>query len=221
MDFSSFSPALVIVTVVGLALAPFVAVMVTSFTKIVVVLSLLRNALGLQQTPPNVVINGLAIILSIYVMNPVILSSYDAISAKMQGAQTQAMDVNKMVTMADAGKEPLRDFLVTHASQTERGFFMRSAQRLLPPDKAKDLTDRDYIVVVPAFTVSELTAAFRIGFLIFLPFLVIDLIVSNILLALGMMMLSPTTVSLPFKLLLFVFLDGWAKLVHGLVLTYV
>src|SRR5689334_1722985 len=118
MDFGNLSPALVIVTVVGLALAPFVAVMVTSFTKIVVVLSLLRNALGLQQTPPNVVINGLAIILSIYVMNPVILSSYDAISAKMQGAQTQAMDVNKMVTMADAGKEPLRDFLVTHASQT-------------------------------------------------------------------------------------------------------
>src|SRR3982751_3965121 len=106
MDFGNLSPGVILVTVVGLALAPFVAVMVTSFTKIVVVLSLLRNALGLQQTPPNVVINGLAIILSIYVMNPVMLSSYDAISTKMQGTQTQGMDVNKMVAMADAGKEP-------------------------------------------------------------------------------------------------------------------
>lgn len=220
MDFNSFSPALIIVTVVGLALAPFVAVMVTSFTKIVVVLSLLRNALGLQQTPPNVVINGLAIVLSVYVMNAVMLSSYDAINARMQQNPNRGMDVNRMVELADAGKEPLRAFLLKHSSESERQFFLRSAQRLLPADKQASVTDIDYLIVVPAFTVSELTAAFKIGFLIFLPFLVIDLIVSNILLALGMMMLSPTTVSLPFKLLLFVFLDGWAKLVHGLVLTY-
>ncbi len=220
MDLSSFNPALIIVTVVGLAMAPFVAVMVTSFTKIVVVLSLLRNALGLQQTPPNVVINGLAIVLSIYVMNAVMLSSYDAISARMQQNPNRSMDVNRMAELAEAGKEPLRAFLLKHSSESERQFFLRSAQRLLPADKQASVTDTDYLVVVPSFTVSELTAAFKIGFLIFLPFLVIDLIVSNILLALGMMMLSPTTVSLPFKLLLFVFLDGWAKLVHGLVLTY-
>ena len=217
---NSFSPALIIVSVVGLAMAPFVAVMVTSFTKIVVVLSLLRNALGLQQTPPNVVINGLAIVLSVYVMNAVMLSSYDAINARMQQNPNHSMDVNRMMEMADAGKEPLRAFLLKHSSESERQFFLRSAQRLLPADKQASLTDTDYLVVVPSFTVSELTSAFKIGFLIFLPFLVIDLIVSNILLALGMMMLSPTTVSLPFKLLLFVFLDGWAKLVHGLVLTY-
>jgi type III secretion protein R len=220
MDLNSFNPALIIVTVVGLALAPFVAVMVTSFTKIVVVLSLLRNALGLQQTPPNVVINGLAIVLSVYVMNAVMLSSYDSINARMQQNPNHSMDVNRMVEMADAGKEPLRAFLLKHSSESERQFFLRSAQRLLPADKQSSVADKDYLIVVPAFTVSELTAAFKIGFLIFLPFLVIDLIVSNILLALGMMMLSPTTVSLPFKLLLFVFLDGWAKLVHGLVLTY-
>lgn len=220
MDFSSFSPALVIVTVVGLSMAPFVAVMVTSFTKIVVVLSLLRNALGLQQVPPNVVINGLAIILSIYVMNPVILTTYDAISTKMAEKPGAPMDVERMVELVEAGKEPLRDFLIRHSSDKERAFFLNSAQRLLPEERRASVSATDYIVVVPAYTVSELTAAFQIGFLIFLPFLIIDLVVSNILLAMGMMMLSPTTVSLPFKLLLFVFLDGWAKLVHGLILTY-
>ncbi|ALN60461.1 type III secretion apparatus protein [Lysobacter enzymogenes] len=305
MDFSSFSPALVLLTVVSLALAPFVAVMVTSFTKIVVVLSLLRNALGLQQVPPNVVINGLAIVLSIYVMYPVILETHDAINASANGttvAATQTppaanattatgaapaaatatagaaapaagnaapaaatattapaaaassapaanaaatapagaqpaaaakrpaptpssvlggkMDAARLLQLMDAGKEPLRKFLIKHSSDAERAFFLRSAQRLLPPNARADIGVDDFIVVIPAFTVSELTAAFQIGFLIFLPFLIIDLVVSNILLSLGMMMLSPTTVSLPFKLLLFVLIGGWAKLVHGLVLTY-
>ncbi len=297
MDFSSFSPALILVTVVSLALAPFVAVMVTSFTKIVVVLSLLRNALGLQQVPPNVVINGLAIVLSIYVMYPVLLETHAAINGEMQATTTSApatqpvaaipsadadviapmegvtaavdstallvgppasqqpvdasedasgdgqpadgasstaaskpalkpmapgerMDVTRLLQLVDVGKEPLRGFLIKHSSDTERAFFLRSAQRLLPQPRQADISANDFIVVVPAFTVSELTAAFQIGFLIFLPFLIIDLVVANILLALGMMMMSPTIVSLPFKLLLFVLIDGWAKLVHGLVLTY-
>lgn len=227
MDFSSFSPALVIATVVGLALAPFVAVMVTSFTKIVVVISLLRNALGLQQTPPNVVINGLAIILSIYVMYPVILDTFDSINAMPPSAQAQqggpggnSLTVDRLVQMVTTGKEPLRKFLIKHSHEREREFFLESAKRMLPPQQQTGLTAEDFIVVMPAFTVSELTAAFQIGFLLFLPFVVIDLIVSNILLALGMMMLSPTMVSLPFKLLLFVLLSGWAKLIHGLVMTY-
>jgi len=222
MDLSSLSPGIILVTVVGLALAPFVAVMVTSFTKIVVVLSLLRNALGLQQTPPNVVINGLALILSMYVMYPVGLQMSDAIKSTPPEAQqsSKAMDVQGLMGVADKGKEPLRGFLIRHTSDSERAFFLRTAQRLLPPEKRTSLTDQDLIVIVPAFTVSELSEAFQIGFLIYLPFLIIDLVVSNILLAMGMMMLSPTTVSLPFKLLLFVLLDGWSKLVHGLVLTY-
>ena len=219
MDFGNLSPALILVTVVGLALAPFVAVMVTSFTKIVVVLSLLRNGLGLQQVPPNVVINGLAIILSIYIMYPVMLDSYGAIDQRATTAPTQKFDVRRLVDLAATGREPLRKFLVKHSSAGERGFFLQTAKKLLPPEKG-EVGSEDFVVIVPAFTVTELTAAFQIGFLLFLPFLVIDLIVSNILLALGMMMLSPTTVSLPFKLMLFVSLDGWAKLVHGLVLTY-
>lgn len=219
MDLSNLSPALILVTVVGLALAPFVAVMVTSFTKIVVVLSLLRNALGLQQVPPNVVVNGLAIILSIYVMYPVILDSYAAVDQRAASAPAQKFDVRRLLDLAESGREPLRKFLIKHASATERAFFLQTARKLLPADREPTGAD-DFVVVVPAFTVTELSAAFQIGVLVFLPFLVIDLIVSNILLSLGMMMLSPTTVSLPFKLMLFVSVDGWAKLVHGLVLTY-
>lgn len=219
MDANSFSPGLVLVTVVGLALAPFVAVMVTSFTKLVVVLSLLRNALGLQQVPPNVVINGLAIILSVYVMYPIGLDMAD-IAAKDPAIGNQSLDVKRLGDIVDKAKEPLREFLIRHTSETERAFFLRTAQKLLPEHRRAGLSERDLIVVVPSFTVSELTAAFQIGFIVFLPFLVIDLIVSNILLAMGMMMMSPTTVSLPFKLLLFVMLDGWSKLLHGLVLSY-
>ena len=219
MDFGSLSPGVILVTVVGLGLAPFVAVMVTSFTKIVVVLSLLRNALGLQQVPPNVVVNGLAIILSIYIMYPVLLDSYGTIEQHATGGSQKSLDARQLIDLITTGKEPLRSFLVKHSSDGERAFFLHTARQLLPKEPAQVGAD-DYIVVVPAFTVTELTTAFQIGFLIFLPFLVIDLIVANILLALGMMMLSPTTVSLPFKLMLFVFLDGWAKLVHGLILTY-
>nr|WP_225737471.1 type III secretion system export apparatus subunit SctR [Dyella acidiphila] len=211
---------MIITVVVALAMAPFVAVMVTSFTKIVVVLSLLRNALGLQQVPPNVVLNGLAIILSVYVMNPVIMDTYSSVQTQMSTQAPGPMTMDKLSAVVQAGKEPLRQFLIKHSHATERDFFLQSAKRLLPPDRQADLTPNDYIVIMPAFTVSELTQAFQIGFLLFLPFLVIDLVVANILLAMGMMMLSPTMVSLPFKLLLFILLSGWAKLVHGLVLTY-
>jgi type III secretion protein R len=216
MDLTQFSPSSALVTVVLLALAPFVAVMVTSFTKIVVVLGLLRNALGLQQSPPNVVLNGLALVLSLYVMFPVA----QAMSERVQGVGDIGASTKTMLAAADAAKEPLRDWLLRHSPPRERAFFMKTAQKTLAPDKAGQLTERDFIVVVPAFTVAELSAAFQIGFLVFLPFLVIDLVVSNILMSMGMMMLSPTTVSLPFKLLLFVLVDGWVQLAHGLVLTY-
>ena len=216
MDLTQFSPSSALITVVVLALAPYAAVMVTSFTKIVVVLSLLRNALGLQQVPPNVVLNGLALVLSVYVMFPV----GQQMMERAAGVPDAANSTSGMLAAADAAKEPLREFMVRHAQPRERAFFLKTAQKTLPADKAAALTDRDFIVIVPAFTVTELATAFQIGFLIFLPFLVVDLIVSNILMAMGMMMLSPTTVSLPFKLLLFVLIDGWVKLTHGLVLTY-
>ncbi|WP_457351990.1 type III secretion system export apparatus subunit SctR [Roseateles sp. P5_D6] len=219
MDLSTFTPASALITVILLALAPFVAVMITSFTKLVVVLSLLRNAMGLQQVPPNVVMNGLALVLSIYVMYPVGLEMQESLSA-MPATKAGSASTSQMVAAADVAKEPLREFLIKHSRPLERAFFLKTAQRSLKPEQAQALSERDFLVIVPAFTVSELTVAFEIGFLIFLPFLVIDLVISNILMAMGMQMLSPTTVSLPFKLLLFVLIDGWVKLTHGLVLTY-
>jgi type III secretion protein R len=220
MDLTSFTPATALITVVVLSLAPFVAVMVTSFTKIVVVLSLLRTALGLQQTPPNVVINGMALVLTLYVMYPVMLDVADRWKSSGQTATTAARDTDRMLGAIDAVKEPLRTFLIKHSAPRERAFFQKTAQRMVGEQRADQVNENDFIVVIPAFTVSELVSAFQIGFLIFLPFLVIDLVVSNILLAMGMMMLSPVTVSLPFKLLLFVLIDGWVKLSHGLVLSY-
>ena len=216
MDLTQFTPSSALITVIVVALAPFVGVMVTSFTKIIVVLSLLRNALGLQQVPPNVVLNGMALVLTVYVMLPVGLD----MAERAKGVSNPAGSTAGLMSVADAAKEPLRDFLVKHSSPRERAFFLKTAQKHLSPERAAQLTERDFVVVIPAFTVGELSAAFQIGFLIFLPFLIIDLIIANILMAMGMMMLSPTTISLPFKLLLFVLVDGWVKLSHGLVLSY-
>jgi type III secretion protein R len=243
MDFATLSPGTILAAVVSVALLPFVAVMVTSFAKLVVVFSLLRSAMGLQQTPPNVVLNGLAIILSVYAMYPVGLEvselarerlaggaaqtdkatgrfSGPSSAAKNTAASSNGAELERLLGVAEHAMPPLRNFLIKHSSDAEREFFLATAQRLLPEAKRAQLGKDDLIVIAPAFTTSELSRAFQIGFVIFLPFLVIDLIVASVLQALGMMMLSPTTISLPFKLLLFVALDGWSKLVHGLMATY-
>ncbi len=216
MDLTQFSPSSALITVIVLALAPFVAVMVTSFTKIIVVLSLLRNALGVQQVPPNVVLNGLALIFSIYVMYPTGL----AMMAELESHDDLAANTDNLLEAVNQAKEPLRDFLIANASDRERAFFLDTIRRMTRDDLQQTVGPRDFIVIIPAFTISELTEAFQIGFLIFLPFIVIDLVIANILMAMGMMMLSPTVISLPFKLLLFVLIEGWAKLGHGLVLSY-
>jgi type III secretion protein R len=227
MDLQAFTPGSALVTVVLIALAPFFAVMVTSFTKIVVVLSLVRNALGTQQVPPNVVLNGLALILSVYVMYPTLTEMQAAVSTTtangtMSATADEALgSTGSLFTAADKAKEPLRRFLIKHSDPSERVFFLKTQQRIGDPAKVGQVTDRDFIVIIPAFVVKELKLAFEIGFLIFLPFLIIDMVISNILLAMGMMMLSPVTISLPFKILLFVLVDGWVKLAHGLVLSYV
>lgn len=216
MDLTAFSPSSALLTVIFLALAPFVAVMITSFTKIVVVLSLLRNALGVQQVPPNIVLNGLAIVLTIYVMYPV----GQQINRNLEGQENITQSTEAMMAAADAAKEPLRAFLIKHSDERERRFFLDTISRMSTDDQPVSVEATDFIIIIPAFTISELTTAFQIGFLIFLPFIIIDLVIANILMAMGMMMLSPTVVSLPFKLLLFVLIEGWAKLAHGLVLSY-
>ena len=233
MDLSTFTPGSALVTVILIALAPFFAVMVTSFTKIVVVLSLLRNALGLQQVPPNVVLNGLALVLTVYVMNPTLqqmasAAGYSEIAQQMPGdAAATAEDAlgksGDMLDTASRAKEPLRKFLIKHSDPRERAFFLDTQKRIQRSQGGNpaEIRDTDFIVAIPAFVVKELKVAFQIGFFIFLPFLIIDLVISNILMALGMMMLSPVTISLPFKILLFVMIDGWVKLSHGLVMGYV
>ena len=216
MDLSEFSPSSTLITVVLIGLAPFAIVMVTSFAKIIVVLSLLRNALGVQQIPPNLVLNGLAMVLTIYVMYPVGLRMIE-----VSGGVDEALSsTERLLDTANRAKEPLRDFLLKHAEEPEREFFLDTIREIADPDQRGSFTAEDFVVVVPAFTISELTAAFQLGFLIFLPFIVIDLVIANVLMAMGMSMLSPTIVSLPFKLLLFVLVDGWSKLPHGLVLSY-
>jgi type III secretion protein R len=216
MDLTQFSPSSALITVIILALVPFVAVMVTSFTKIVVVFSLLRNALGLQQVPPNLIINGLALILSIYVMYPVGQEIYQ----KSLNIDKPLNSTDSILEVIHSSKEPMREFLNKHTNEEEKQFFLASINKMFSQNDNDDLLIDDFIVLIPAFTISELTAAFQIGFLIFLPFIVIDLVIANILMAMGMMMLSPTVISLPFKLLLFVLINGWAKLAHGLVLSY-
>jgi type III secretion protein R len=199
-----------------MALAPLLVVLTTSFVKITVVLSLVRNAMGVQQIPPNMALYGLATILTFYIMAPVGEHMYQTVDAEPQATDS----IDHLGRTLLRGAEPLRQFLVKHSRPQQRAFFLDTAQKLWEPQMVAGLSQDDFIVVVPAFLVSELTSAFEMGFLLYLPFIVIDLIVSNILLAMGMMMVSPVTISLPLKLFLFVMVDGWSRLIHGLVLTY-
>ena len=223
---SQFSNPVVLVIVLGaLALAPFVLMMLTSFIKISVVLSILRNAIGTQQVPPNPVITGLSFILTIFIMVPVARQMYAA-----AGTIPNTRDIfseASVKTLFDAsqrGKEPLRKFLSRHSHPQDRTLFLELAARLERQEASATpaTVDREaFQVLVPSFATSQLKEAFQIGFLVFVPFIVVDMVVANILLAMGMHMLSPVVISLPFKLLLFVLVDGWYLVIRGLVLSYV
>lgn len=220
--FSSDSFSL-IAGLVALTMMPFVAMVATSYLKIVVVMSLIRNALGIQSIPPNMVINALALILTFYIMAPRIEQGWEIVSAKTEANKPET--VLRTEILAAAG-EPFKDFLVQETGEKQLAFFVNTAERLWATrDDEGNLQPavvdrRSWFVLIPAFCVSELTKAFQIGFLVYLPFIAIDIIISNILLAMGMMMVSPVTISLPFKLLLFVMVDGWTLLIHGLVQSY-
>lgn len=208
----------------GLSLLPFAIMLLTSYVKIVVVLSLLRNALGAQQTPPNQVLNGIALLLTVYVMFPTGVLMYNAsqeVIVKQNPTDLfSSQSATYVVNVIDKAKEPLRDFLVRNTQSKHIQSFYRLAYRSIPDPYRTELKPNDFIVVIPSFITSQLKSAFEIGVLIYLPFFVIDLVVSNILLAMGMMMLSPLTIALPIKLLLLVMIDGWTVLVQGLVMTF-
>jgi type III secretion protein R len=216
---SQYDPVTLVVGLFLLAILPFIAVMVTSYVKLVVVFSLVRNAMGVQQVPPNMVLNGLSIILSLFIMAPVGHDALEIYRQKTKDAPAPT-DLKGTLALVDEVKTPLIGFLKKNSSPRNRLFFMKSAMKIWPREKLPQLRSDSFYILVPAFVLTELTEAFEIGFLLYLPFVVIDLVISNILLAMGMMMVSPTTISTPFKLLLFVMVNGWTKVIEGLILTY-
>jgi len=219
-------PLVLLVVLAALAMAPFIVMMITSFVKIAVVMALVRNALGTQQVPPNIIVAGLAMILTVYIMVPVGYEVYRAAGSTINQGTNQPLlsqaSIRLLSKAVDEGKEPVRDFLIKHVHSKERSLFYNLALKLrVKEEERSEISDSDFINLIPAFVVSELTEAFQIGFIIFLPFLIIDLVIANILLSLGMFQISPITISLPFKLLLFVLVDGWHVIAKGLILGYV
>lgn len=217
------NPVVLVIVLGALALAPFVLMMLTSFVKISVVLSILRNALGTQQVPPNPVITGLAFVLTIFIMVPVARQMYDAAGVQNTRDIFSEASVKSLFDASQKAKEPLRRFLSKHSHAQDRTLFLELATQLNRSGSAPAVTvdKEDFQVLIPSFVTSQLKEAFQIGFIVFVPFIVIDMVVANILLAMGMQMLSPSVISLPFKLLLFVLVDGWFLIVRGLVLSYV
>lgn len=205
-----------LIALVGvLAVAPAALVMLTSFLKIAVVLSIARSALGAPQVPPGTAVTGLSLALTVLVMAPVAERAL-----ALAGTSPQERGVAALVERASRAAEPLREFLARFARPDDREAFLDVARRLRPA-AAPAPAESDLAVLAPAFVVSELRRAFTIGFLVFVPFLAVDLVVANVLLAMGLTQLSPTSVALPFKLLLFVAVDGWKVLARALALSYV
>ena len=207
-----------------LALLPFIIMMMTSFLKIVIVFSLLRNAIGVQQSPPNQALNGMALLMSIYVMFPTGVAMYESSKSYIQTQSPKELfssdSAYYVLNVIDQSKAPLKDFLKRNTSVKTTRYFYLLAYKKFPDAYKSELTMDDFLIIVPAYVTSQIKSAFEVGVLIYLPFFVIDLVTSNILLAMGMMMLSPLTIALPLKLLLIVMIDGWSLVVQGLVLSF-
>lgn len=206
-DMNPVLQMLIVMTV--FSLIPFVFCCMTSFLRFVIVFSMLKTALGTQQVPPSIVIIGLAMILTFYTMGTTFTKMYELGSIPYQQNKNMIEAINE-------GSKPLKEFMMKQTRESDLAFFVELSQKE-PPKSPEEITIWQ---VAPAFIISELKTAFEIGFIIFVPFIVLDLVVANILLALGMFMLSPTIISLPFKLLIFIAVDGWSLIVQGLVTSY-
>lgn len=216
LNFLSNQPADVATTVelflllTILSLAPAILVLMTSFTRIVIILSFVRTAMATRQMPPNQVLIGLSLFLTFFIMAPVIGNiNSNAVQPFMKGKITQQAALQK-------AEDPLKQFMAKHTRQKDLQLFMKYGHYKKP----KKITDIPMTAMVPAFTISELKTAFEIGFMIYVPFLVIDMVVASILMSMGMMMLPPVMISLPFKILLFVLVDGWYLVVKSILLSY-
>ncbi|MVT70967.1 EscR/YscR/HrcR family type III secretion system export apparatus protein [Bradyrhizobium pachyrhizi] len=201
---------------VGLGLLAFAVVTTTAFIKVSVVLFLVRNALGTQSIPPNIVLYGAALILTVFIGAPVFEQTYNRVTDPQLRYQT----ADDWLIAAKEGSEPLRAHLKKFTTEEQRTFFLSSTERIWSDEMRGNASADDLAILVPSFLISELKRSFEIGFLLYLPFITIDLIVTTILMAMGMSMVSPTMISVPFKLFLFVTIDGWSRLMHGLVLSY-
>jgi flagellar biosynthetic protein FliP len=210
VKFDSSNALQILLLIGGISLIPAILFTVTGFTRILIVLGFIRNALGTQSTPPNQVLVGIALFLTLFVMAPTIgaikKDAYEPLQ-KHEINTTQALQ---------RGQEPLREFMFKQTRTRDLSLFVSLAHIKQPKTRA----DIPTYVLIPAFIMSELKTAFQIGFLIFLPFLIIDLIVSSALMSMGMVMLPPTFISLPFKILLFVLVDGWDLITHSLVASF-
>ncbi len=208
--FKDINPVLqMLVVMTAFSLLPFMFCCMTSFLRFTIVFSMLKTALGTQQVPPSIVIIGLSMILTFYTMSGVFQKMYEYGSVPYQSSKN-------IVLAIEQGSKPLKEFMMKQTRESDLAFFVELARKT-PPKSPDEITMWE---VAPAYILSELKTAFEIGFVVFVPFIVLDLIVANILLALGMFMLSPTIISLPFKLLIFIAVDGWALIVQGLVQSY-
>ncbi|MEO1066828.1 MAG: type III secretion system export apparatus subunit SctR [Pseudomonadota bacterium] len=214
----SSSPALVSILIVsiGLGFLTFMVIAATSFIKLSVVLFIVRNALGIQQTPPNLVLYAIALSLTLFISAPMIT----AISQQLQASRIPLETTDDWVAASKVAQEPVVDHLMRFTTDADRNFFLQSALKVWPEDRTVELEPDNLMVLIPSFMVAELTRAFQIGFLLYLPFVVIDLVITTILMAMGMAMVSPALLSTPLKLFLFVSVEGWTRLVQGLVLSY-
>lgn len=208
---SGLTPLLTLMTFVGLI--PLLAVVSTAFTKITIVLLIVRNALGIQQTPPNLIIFSIAMILSLNVMQPVTTAAL----ARVPVERLAEMPLAQLTAVATGAAEPFRQFMMDNSATSSRDMFAEHVQRRNPKIT---ILGTEYSVVIPAFLLDELTKAFKTGFLIYIPFIAIDFIVSAVLIALGMQMISATAVATPLKILLFVQVNGWERLFDMLLLSY-
>jgi type III secretion protein R len=213
-DVVSFSILLAL-----LALIPLLVVTTTSFLKISLVLLVLRNAIGVQQVPPTLAIYGISLALSVFIMAPTV-QEIGVHALQMDSSQVSSR-TTPLLVKAQKSFEPLRKFMMKVSRPEQRELFLASARKLWPKDVAKEARPSDALVLIPAFVVSELQAGYEIGFLIYIPFVIIDLLISNLLMALGMQQVSPQTITIPLKLLLFTLVAGWGKLLNALALSYV
>ncbi|MBC6622328.1 type III secretion system export apparatus subunit SctR [Pseudomonas sp.] len=215
-SFQGIDPVVLAIFLGALSLMPMLLVVCTAFLKIVIVLMITRNAIGVQQVPPGMAINGIALAATLFIMAPVGYEMAEIV-------KVSPLDLTSVGALQQTGMEaikPLRTFMLRNSDPDILTHLLENAMRMWPAQMAQEVQREDLILLAPGFVLSQLQAGFEIGFLIYIPFIVIDLIVSNLLLALGMQMVSPMTISLPLKLLLFVMVSGWSRLLDSLFFSY-